>query len=208
MFSPQLNRLDWQLCPAIIFTVADLGQFDPCISTLAEIVQNILLASYIHRPMPDEKDVSQKSRILLGDYLLGLGFFKLSVNELFRYMKEFTELITTINKGVVLRWRLKNTPISFRNWERIFGQEKASITALSGRIAASIAGLSADQIKLSQDIGCNLGMAWAVEEESLNWDLSQMYLKKAEDLIEKLNDNADTEKLSDLYTAFLNNISR
>lgn len=213
-FSPPLSRLDWTLCPALIYAVSSLGRDEAggTIAHLAEGVQSILLANRAHHPVGGAGQESLPYHILLGDYLLGLAFGRLSAADLFGYMQEFTKLIQTVNEGVVLRWRIQNQAaaqrayISDRDWEHIHSKEKASITALSASTAARISGLSAVQTELSQKIGYHIGMAWALKSEALNagpkWnDIRKNYMRKAEHLIMEFGGNTGVPCLLELYAA-------
>lgn len=120
-------------------------------------------------------------------------------------MQDFTQLIKTINEGVILRWHFKDRPISAGDRIRILSKEKTSITALCGKLAAEITGLPKVQVELAEGIGYNLGMAWAVGGESLNLHLTQTYLQQARTSIEKLNDN-ESQILLELYLAFVNEL--
>ncbi|NLI92096.1 MAG: hypothetical protein GX434_07740 [Peptococcaceae bacterium] len=198
-FNPPPNTLDWELCPAIALAICSSdSKMKIKGQALALSVQQIFLAGYIHCLVHDDKADCWQHHVLVGDYLLGLGFQTLINNDLSAYTKEFTNLVQTMSEGIVLRWSLRDTHVSLEEWKQILSKERASITALSGRIAAEISGFTRNQVMISEQIGYFIGMAWASWEESLGLNISRRYLNKAKRLIVKLDNEKSIKLLQEL----------
>jgi len=195
-FKLPLNKLDWELCPAISLAICGSdSNMRIKRKALALSIQQIYLANYIHSLVHDEKVDCWQHHVLVGDYLLGLGFQTLIDDGLFAYTREFTNLVQVMSEGIILRWSLRNTHVSTEERKQIFNKGKASITALSGKIAAEISGLNRNQVMISEQIGYSIGMAWTTWEESLGINISWRHLCKAERLIFKLDHDMSMKQL-------------
>lgn len=206
LVSLPMNNLDRNFCPALVLAVGKtVGKVDGKSRSLAAIFQYIFMADRIHRLIKDE-DMPEHARqypVLVGDFLFGQTFLKLCEEDLYPYTKYFIDLIETMNEGVLKRWRLKNKKISINDYRLILGKERASLTALAGRLAADLAGIEGSFLKKFEEYGYYLGMAWGFWDESLAFTLINEYLNKTKNLIMELKDFFQVEPLQVLYEYLL-----
>lgn len=200
-----MNKLDWELLPSLVLAASAAGpKNDGRALSIAWVIQNIYMAHKIHA-LVSQEDLPERSRqcaVLIGDYLLGRAFYKLSQSQLFIYARDFANLTKTINEGVVQRWSLKKTRFSSEEYKSVLGKERASTAALTCKVISHMSGLNDDKIKILERIGYNIGMAWAVWEESLGLNSSIEYTAKAKGLIKELDDSDCAQLLLDVYSNF------
>ena len=204
------NDLDNNMCPAFFLAVTAMkSQRSNDFVTLASIFQFVFLANRIHRLVSDEglTEHERQYPVLVGDFMLGQAFSKLCEGDLFIYSSDFIKLIEIMNEGVLLRWRLKNKPLTLKDYREILGKERASLTALIGKIAAKVSGIEDPHAQKIEDLGYFLGMAWAAWEESLGLPIVQEYLAKMKNIMNDLRDSYSVKPLLEIYEFFNNNLS-
>lgn len=204
------NSLDSKLCPALFFAVTALkSNKDNNLITLASIFQYVFLANQIHRLVTDEVITEHERQypVLVGDFMLGQAFSKLCEGDLFMYSNDFIRLIEVMNEGVLIRWRLKNRNITLKDYREILGKERASLTALVGRIGAKASGIEEPYAKKLEEFGYLLGMAWAAWEEPLGVPIVQEYLNKAKVIMNDLRDQYPIKPLQEILEFFNENIN-
>lgn len=201
-----MSQLDWGLCPALVLTICAAGDLAGSnVSKMASLVQYVFMANRIHRRVTDQEipDCSGQYAVLIGDYLLGEIFLELSEGSLFRYAKEFTRVIKMMNEGVIARWAWRNQHIPVGEWQLIAGKEKASLSALAGRVSAQMCGMEEPQIKLLEKLGFEMGMAWAAWEEPPYRPFLENKLKGIKEMIFRLGNQIAAEPILDLYDSFV-----
>lgn len=206
----KMTDLDKYLCPAIVLAVTGLTEERyPKKTSLAAIFQYVFLAHYIHSLITDEEmpDNTRQFPILVGDFMYGKSFLKICEADLFSYSTEFVKTIETMNEGVIMRWKAKNNQISLQDKLSILEKERASLTALAGKLSGILAGLNMGAVHKLESLGYSLGMAWAVWDERLDTYLAEKYLIKADGIIEQLSQDFNIEPLRDLYECFSHEIS-
>ncbi len=207
-----MNELDRQMCPAIFLAVNSLsGQSGVSVISLASTFQYIFLANRIHRLVTDDEDLPEHIRqypVLVGDFMFGQSFLKMCQDDLFYLTRHFVKVIETMNEGILLRWRLKNKPISLKDYRTILGKERGALTALAARLGAHISGVPEPYIKKYEDLGFCLGMAWAAWEEPSCASLAQEYLAKVKTVMAELKEfHFQIKPLQELYEFFYEQIS-
>lgn len=204
-----MNNLDKYLYPSIVLVVSNLmSEGSQKRILLAVTFQYVYLAHTIHRLVTDQEMPEQARRfpILTGDFMFGQSFSKICEADLFSYAIDFVKAIETMNEGVIMRWRLKDTDISQADYIRILEKERASLTALAGKLAASLAGFNEAVVRRFEVLGHSLGMAWALCTEQLGSSLGQQYLDQAERMIDELGQDMPVKELKDLYEWFSSEI--
>lgn len=204
------NSLDSKLCPALFFAVTSLeSQKSNNFIALASIFQYVFLANQIHRLVTDEAMTEHERQypVLVGDFMLGQAFSKLCEGDLFNYSNDFIRVIEVMNEGVLMRWRLKNKNISLKDYREILSQERASLTALVGRIGAQVSGIEEPYAKKLEDFGYFLGMAWATWEEPLGVPIVQEYLGKTKATMNDLRNHYQIKPLQEVFDFFNDKIS-
>lgn len=205
-----INNLDKRLCPAIILAICNItGKTGNRQISLAAIFQYVFLAHYIHGLVTDG-DMEERARqypVLVGDFMFGQTLLKICQADFSQYAGEFVKVIETINEGILMRWRLKNKNISLKDYRIIIGKERASLTALAGKLGGELAGLKEPYIKKLEDFGYSIGMAWAAWEEPLYPSLVTEYLAKARGTIAELREHILIKPLQELYDFFYHELS-
>jgi len=201
-----MNNLDNLFFPALVLAVGNCSEpTDNSKISLASIFQYIYMAHKIHGWVSDE-DTAEANRqypVLVGDFLLGQSFVKICDFELYPYLRHFVKVIKTINEGIIYRWRLKNKNISILDYRLIISKERASLTALAGKLGADICGIQEQYRPKLEEFGYNLGMAWAAwEEQKFNY-LVQEYLLKAKANIHELREHFGVKTLQEFYDFFM-----
>ncbi|NLI91756.1 MAG: hypothetical protein GX434_05970 [Peptococcaceae bacterium] len=210
LFDLRMNNLDKYLCPALALAVGNMsGQKGKKMIDLASIIQYVFLAHHIHAQVTDGNltDPERQYPVLVGDFMFGQTFSKLCKSNLFSYSDQFVRLIKTINEGIVMRWKLKNKTILLKDYRVILGKERASLTALAGKVAAEVSGLQEHHVKKIEEFGYYIGMAWAAWEDSIYTSLVQEYLTKAKGTIAELKDHIYIKPLQELYEFFYQEIN-
>lgn len=186
-----LDVLDQQLCPGIVLAVSKLaGSVDKTQIKLASLLQYVFLAHHIHRRVTDEElpEHQRQYPVLVGDFMFGQTFLKICDKILFPYAGEFVKAIEAVNEGVVTRWRLKNRPLANKDLRQIIGLERASLTALAGKLGARLAGMKEPHNTQIEELGYAFGMIWGAWHEPDQEMLAQEYLDKAEGILAELKD--------------------
>ncbi len=210
LVDPGMNNLDQYFCPAVVLSIAHLeGHTGNKIFNLASIFQYIFIAHRYHTLVTDG-DLTEHGRqfpVLVGDFMLGQTFLKICHDDLFTYAGQFVKLIETMNEGILMRWRLKSKNISIKDYRVILGKERASLTALAGKLTAQICGQNEANIKRMEDLGYYLGMSWAAWEEPIYTSLVQEYLAKAKTVLNDLREHVQIKPLQELYEFFYKEIN-
>lgn len=200
-----MNNLDRHFLPALVFSVSSItGKISNKITSLASVFQYVFLAHHIHKLVTDE-DMSENARqypVLTGDFMFGQTLKKIFEEDLCCYAGQFVKVIESMNEGIIMRWRFKNKNISMKDYQVILKKERASLTALSGKLAAEASGLPQPYISKFENFGYYVGMAWAASEEPSCTVLLQEYITGAEMMLEELKDYLPTKPLRELLRFF------
>ncbi len=207
----QLDDFQRLLSPAISLAVSRIaGPISKTMISMSCIFQYIFLAHYIHGPVKDGNITESDCQypVLIGDFMFGQLFVKMCEKDLFPYVGLFATVIKTINEGIVLRWRFKHKKMTIKDYRIIIGKERASLTALAGRLSAEVSGIKDQYIPKFEEFGYNTGMAWAAAEESIYSFLVQEYLAKVKTNINELREYLSVTPLQELYDFFQMEISK
>jgi geranylgeranyl pyrophosphate synthase len=205
-----MNNLDRYLCPALVLVTSRItGQVNNKTLSMASVFQYVFLAHHIHKLVTDE-DLPERARqypVLVGDFMFGQTFSKICKADLFTYANELVKIIEIINEGVLMRWRLKNKEIPLKDYKIIIGKERASLTALAGKIGGELAGLQDPYLKKIEHFGYSMGMVWAAWEEMIYTSLVREYLAEAENGIMELGEYFPIKPLEELYNFLFREIN-
>jgi geranylgeranyl pyrophosphate synthase len=205
-----MNNLDRYLCPAVVLVASRItGQIDSKIISMASVFQYVFLAHHIHKLVTDE-NMTERDRqypVLVGDFMFGQTFLKICKADLFSYASEFVKIIEIINEGVLMRWRLKNKEMPLKDYKIIVGKERASLTALAGKLGGELAGLQEPYLKKIEHFGYSIGMTWAAWEEMIHTSLVREYLAEAKGAISELEEYFPVKPLEELYDFLFHEIN-
>lgn len=157
---------------------------------LAACVEFIHTATLLHDDVVDESTLRRgmasanalfgnKSSVLVGDFLFARSFQLMTADGSLKVMAILSEASATIAEGEVLQMSTQNdlsTPIE-RYLEVIHGKT-AALFAAACRVGAVVAGQSEKEELALEAYGTNLGMAFQLVDDALDYAADQQVLGK------------------------------
>ncbi len=198
-----MDELDNNACPAIILAVSKAcGYVGKQATTLSVIVQYVYMADKVHRLMQDGEDIPEELRqfpVLVGDFLFGKFFLGLCRTKLLVFLAPIARVIATMSQGSITRWLAKDKQLSQDEQLEILDRETASLTGLSARIGAELAGVSPLLQQKCETFGRLLGLAWAARNEQMDTSVVLKILQRAAEIFEEVPNSDFHEHLLELY---------
>lgn len=202
-----LDEMDRYACPSIVLAVSKAcGYVGEKSLALAAIIEFIHMANEVHRLMRDH-EISEHNRqfpVLVGDYLFGKFFLELCREQLLKYLAPLAQGIVQMSEGAILRWKncsqdLKDKEIKTEEWLFILEEELGSLTGLSARLGADLAGASDSLQDKLEELGSQLGLAWAARRQNLDNSVIYGILQKAKNILRELPNSLQIQPLRELY---------
>lgn len=183
----KFNELDLNACALIVLTVnKTFGGTTRSAVGLASIVQYIFMADQVHRLMKDDPKLSESERqfpVLVGDFLYGKFFLGLCKEKLLHYLSPLAQVIGVMNQGAISRWLSEDKTISEADQLHILEMERAALTGLAARLGAHLAGCSENVQQRCEDLGWQLGLAWAASQNRMETSVIGKALDKAREIL-------------------------
>jgi octaprenyl-diphosphate synthase len=171
--------------PALLLLASGaVGDINDKAGVCAAIIEYIHTATLLHDDVVDNADLRRSKKaarsiwgneaaVLVGDYLFTISF---------QYLAEFknTELVTLLSqattamaKGEIIQLERDNNNTSEAEYLEIIHNKTASLMGAAMIIGAKIAEGSDEQCKCLYDCGINIGMAFQMIDDALDYDLKE-----------------------------------
>jgi hypothetical protein len=162
---------------------------------LAFAVECTYLSFRVHRFIRDGKLPEQVRQygILFGDFFAAQALVVLSRDPLFTHYSKFTNLIQTMNEGMLLRRSFNRPVLTAAEWREVLTREKAAL-ALPGRVMAAWLSLGNEEARELEALAAELGVLWGAREEGLP-ELARGSRNAAEQMLNRMADSLPREEL-------------
>lgn len=156
---------------------------------LCAAVELLHLATLVHDDIIDEAPLrrgqpsvqarfGKRIAVYTGDYLFTVCFKLLSQTQEM-LLTEMSRAIRDICLGEIYQYsHIKNTKLTFRQYHKIISGKTAALFACAMFASAKLAELDDRQAKTMFLIGYNMGMAFQIMDDCLDYEVSQEQLKK------------------------------
>lgn len=182
---PIINLIDSggkMLRPALVIIGSNFGKKKPSDTyKMASIVELLHISTLIHDDIIDDSktrrgDLSvqfkygKNSAVFIGDYLFTKCFSLLAKNYTMDEMDELSKAISKICLGEIRQNTLKLThSLSVKKYLRMIAGKTAALFALSLYVGAKISEVEENDMKLLGKIGYQMGMAFQIQDDILDF---------------------------------------
>ncbi|HBP64886.1 MAG TPA: geranylgeranyl pyrophosphate synthase [Desulfosporosinus sp.] len=192
-----MDELDRTVNPALVLAVSqafkDHGQKS---EALAGIVQYVFMANKVHKLMNDDHDIAEELRqfpVLVGDLLYGKFFLELCREKLLIFLEPLAQVMGTMSEGGISRWLSRDKKLGMPESLKIIEMESASLTALSARLSAELAGVSIPLQHQIEAFGWQLGLAWGAWKERMEAIEVQAILQRAQVILNEISSESQLQ---------------
>lgn len=176
-----------------LLTLAATRLFDaqtPRPYALAAAVEFIHTATLLHDDVVDESDLRRgkasannifgnQSAVLVGDFLFSRAFELMVEDGSLEVLRILSHASAVITEGEVLQLSIQNKlDTTLDQYLQVIGAKTAALFAAACEIGPVIAGQSPDMQKALRDYGYNLGMAFQIADDILDYSADQATLGK------------------------------
>ena len=204
----------------IILTLAaeSVGRVDENTFAAACAVEFLHMESIIHDDIIDNETVRRQkdpfhikygynTSVLTGDFVLGLILAISSRLDNPRITKDLATTAMLMSEGEMIEGRLEaSEDVTFDDYLKVIEYKTATAFEVAARTGAIIAGGTEDQIEALTEYGKNIGIAYQIRDDLLDWKnedkLFNLLIKKSsdprdvfnkmEDLLKEYSDKART----------------
>lgn len=160
---------------------------DACIA--ANIIEYLHTATLLHDDVVDNAELrrSRKSArtiwgneasVLVGDYLFGFAFYHLGTLQNLRLMEILSNTATLMARGEIRQLTRDNEITSEAEYMDIIYYKTASLMEAAMQIGSILAGAGETEEKAMQSCGRNIGMAFQLVDDALDYDVFNRELGK------------------------------
>lgn len=158
---------------------------------LAAAVEFIHTATLLHDDVVDESEqrrgkesanrvFGNQETVLVGDFLFSRSFELMVEDGSLDVLRVLSRASAVIAEGEVLQLSIQgNLETTFDQYKRVIGAKTAALFAAATEIGAIITNQSADTQKQLHDYGYNLGMAFQIADDILDYQADEKTLGKA-----------------------------
>ncbi len=148
----------------------------------ASLVEIVHAASLVHDDVVDMADMRRgnasiralfgnKTAVLAGDYLLAHAFLKAYDKGEHKMLRILVEAIRYMSEGELLQLQYARNPqADYRTYFRVVECKTAALFRCCCRCGALTAGASSEQMRLCEEIGTDLGIAFQIRDDLLDLD--------------------------------------
>jgi hypothetical protein len=199
-----LTEIEQKVCPALVDAVGHvLGRDHKSLPVLADVVMCIYLSdraqSKFHEFDSESRKPGRQYAVLVGDYWLSESFRQLISHEMYVHisLRHITNLVRTMKKGALLRWKLAQKQVNHDKMPLIWELERGALMALCGKLTAEILNADAEIVRLFENFGRCLGLAWAagIESEDCGTHTPESFLLEADKWVNELTLHYDVTAL-------------
>jgi octaprenyl-diphosphate synthase len=181
-----IKRKGKQMRPMFIFLASKMcGGITPSTYTAASLIELLHTATLVHDDVVDVANMRRgffsinalwknKIAILVGDYLLSRGLLLSVEKNEFELLRIVSKAVKEMSEGELLQQeksRLLN--ITEEVYYDIIRQKTASLIAACCQSGASAANASAEDVKRMHDFGINIGLAFQIKDDLLDYGFGE-----------------------------------
>lgn len=157
---------------------------------LAAVVEFIHTATLLHDDVVDESDLRRgqasanavfgnKSSVLVGDFLFSRSFVLMVEVGSLAVLDILSRASAVIAEGEVLQLSTANNlETSEGDYFKVIAAKTAELFAAACEVGAHVAGRNADECRALRDYGMNLGLAFQISDDVLDYNASEKRLGK------------------------------
>lgn len=169
--------------PALLLLAAGAaGVIDEKSCTTAAIVEYIHTATLLHDDVVDNAELRRSRKaarsiwgneasVLVGDYLFTISFKFLAEFANTELIKELSHGTTLMARGELIQLERDNENTSEEEYLQIIHYKTASLIGTAMKLGGMIARADVDRQKDLYDCGINIGMAFQIIDDALDYDL-------------------------------------
>jgi|688.fasta_scaffold05911_19 octaprenyl-diphosphate synthase len=181
-----IKRKGKQMRPMFIFLASKMcGGITPSTYTAASLIELLHTATLVHDDVVDVANMRRgffsinalwknKIAVLVGDYLLSRGLLLSVEKNEFELLRIVSKAVKEMSEGELLQQeksRLLN--ITEEVYYDIIRQKTASLIAACCQSGASAANASAEDVKRMHDFGINIGLAFQIKDDLLDYGFGE-----------------------------------
>jgi octaprenyl-diphosphate synthase len=177
-----LKQKSKKIRPILVLLSAKVcGKITESTYRAAALVELLHTATLIHDDVVDDAETRRgyasinalwKNRIavLIGDYLLSKGLLLSVNNNDYKFLNVISDSVRRMSEGELLQiHKSKNLDIDEKTYYRIISDKTASLISSSCELGALSAQSKIHEIKNMKDFGENLGMAFQIQDDLLDY---------------------------------------
>ena len=171
-----------QLRPILVFLTHKLFQeeVNEQAYLAASLVEIVHAASLVHDDVVDMADMRRgnasvralfgnKTAVLAGDYLLAHAFLNAYDKGEHKMLRILVEAIRLMSEGELIQLQYARNPqANYQTYYRVVECKTAALFRCCCHCGALTAGASAEQMRLCEEIGNNLGIAFQIQDDLLD----------------------------------------
>jgi octaprenyl-diphosphate synthase len=187
-----------QMRPMFVFlTAGTCGNIADATYRGAALIELLHTATLVHDDVVDEADYRRgffsinalwknKVAVLVGDYLLSRGLLLAIDNKDFELLQIVSKAVREMSEGELLQIeKARALDITEEIYLEIIRQKTATLIAACCGIGASSAGASAEKVKLMQDFGEKIGIAFQIKDDLFDYGTAEIGKPLGIDIREK-----------------------
>jgi octaprenyl-diphosphate synthase len=176
-----------QIRPILVFLSSRLfnqGETPKSSYVAATLIELMHTATLIHDDVVDEAKYRRgfltlhniwksKVAVLMGDYLLSRGLLEAVGNSEYKLLEIVSEAVKEMSEGELLQIeKSKKLDIKEETYYDIITKKTATLIAACTKAGASSAGATHEQIENLKQFGLNIGIAFQIKDDLLDYDKS------------------------------------
>jgi octaprenyl-diphosphate synthase len=150
--------------------------------TTEAVIEYIHTATLLHDDVVDNADLRRSKKaarsiwgneasVLVGDYLFTVSFQYLAEFEDPELIKILSAATTTMARGEIIQLARNNASANEDDYLKIIHYKTASLIGTAMLLGAKLAGADQEAISMLYDCGLNLGMAFQMIDDALDYDI-------------------------------------
>lgn len=191
----------------LLFAAAATGKIDDKACQAAAVIEYIHTATLLHDDVVDNADLRRSKKaarsiwgneasVLVGDYLFTVSFQYLADLEDPELIKILSRATTTMARGEIIQLERDNRTATEGDYLKIIEYKTASLLGTAMGLGAKIAGASTSERDLLYQCGINMGMAFQMIDDALDYAIIEA--KTGKDIGTDLKERKITLPLSHL----------
>ena len=170
-----------RLRPALVFLSGALGSaHSEDLLVAAQVVEYLHTATLLHDDVVDQADLRRQqaaahtiwgneASVLTGDYLLSMAFHQLTGLGNLELLKLMSDTTTRMARGELLQLTRSFNSANEREYLEIITNKTACLFAAASQMGGILAGLPVNQTKALYDYGMQIGLAFQIVDDVLDY---------------------------------------
>lgn len=174
-----------RLRPALVFLSGAFGHAqDNALMTAARVVEYLHTATLLHDDVVDQADLRRQraaartiwgneASVLTGDYLLSMAFHQLTGLRNLEVLKLMSDTTTRMARGELLQLTRSYNSANEQEYLEIISNKTACLFAAATQMGGILAGLHEQQTRALYDYGMQIGLAFQIVDDVLDYSNSE-----------------------------------